>query len=53
MTQADVQVEIVKKIYFVAERDQWPKNKLFEALKDPYKSIKKIEAVRCLYFNCS
>lgn len=37
---------MVKKIYFLSEKEGWSKEKLFNALKDPYKTLKKIEAVK-------
>ena len=42
--------ELAKRVYIMAEKEGWSKEKVFELLKDPAKLVKKMEHVR-YYFN--
>ena len=38
--------ELAKRVYVMAEKEGWSKEKVFELLKDPKKLVKKMEHVR-------
>ena len=40
--------DLAKRVYAMAEKEGWPREKVFELLKDPEKLVKKMEHV--LYF---
>lgn len=42
--------ELAKRVYSMAEKEGWSKEKVFKLLKDPAKLVKTLEHVRILLF---
>lgn len=42
--------DLAKRVYSMAEKEGWSKEKVFELLKDPEKLVKKMEHVMMFYF---
>jgi hypothetical protein len=45
--------DLAKRVYIMAEKEGWSKEKVFELLKNPAMLVKKMEHVRYIDFNAS